>query len=608
MPFVAIEIPPGIVKSDSDYATTGRWLDCNHVRFVKGRPEKIGGTTKLAPAVGAFDGIARTAKAWASFIGVQCLVFGTACSLYLLRENTLSKITPFRTDATNIALATDPFAVVSGDNTVTVTDNNHGITQVGTIVKFSGATAGGGITIDGEYEVATIIDVNSYTIEHSAPASSTDSTTGGASVLASYELNCGSDSPEYVLGWGVGGWGIGGWGVDASLASAIITEPSNWSMDLYGEDLIVNPMNGGLYLYDTSTGNQRPAQIAGAPTQVRYVYVTEERYVMALGCITLAGTFDSMTVRWPDVLDPTDWTPSDTNRANERKLQGGTRLMGGRRLGGGLNIVWSDTNAFMFQFTGGSTSYASRSVGDNCGLVGPNAHTSDKGAAFWMSERGFFMYDGSVQNIPNQEDMRDYVFRSINKEHITKTFAFYNPTYNEVWFVYPSQGSTEPNLYVMVSIDNNYAWVNGTWDRSAHARYQSGETRPILFGLNGTIYIHDVDETHDDDGTILPAWIELAPSDIDGDNTSVDIFGFVPDCKRQAGTLMVHIYGKDHPRDDIMHEETLPCEPTDKLVDARVSGRQFGMTITSNVLGGDFRLGRWGLEVSVAGKKRGSIG
>lgn len=606
MPFVQIEIPPGVVKSDSDYASSGRWLDCDHVRFVKGRPQKIGGTLKLAPSIDLFDGIARTAKAWASYGGINCLAFGTACSLYIYRENALTKITPFRPEATDIALATDPFAVSIGSAIVTVTDTNHGIEAPGTVVKFSGATAGGGITINGEYEVATIIDVDSYTIVHSSNASSTDATTGGASVLASYELNCGSDDPEYVLGWGVGGWGVGAWGVDASVASAIITEPASWSMDLYGEDLIVNPLDGGIYLYDTSAGTTRPAIIANAPTKVRHVFVTEERYIMALGCDKLSGGFDSMTVRWPDVLDLTDWTPSDTNRANERKLQGGTRLMGGRRLGGGINIVWSDTNAFLFQFTGGSSSYSSRSVGDNCGLVGPNAHTSDKGAAFWMGSNNFFMYDGYVRNIPNSDDIQDFVFKNINKEHITKAFAFFDPTFNEVWFVYPSRGSNEPDLYVMVSIDNNYAWANGTWSRSAHARYQSGETRPILFGMDGVIYLHEVEDTADNAGAILPAHIELAPSDIDGDNTSVDIFGFVPDCKRQSGALMVHLYGKDHPRDEIMHEETLTCEPTDTLVDARVSGRQFGMTITSNVAGGDFRLGRWGLEISQAGKKRGT--
>ena len=145
MPFTPIEVLPGVVKSESDYAARGRWIDMDHVRFVSGKPEKIGGTQRFI--TDTFDGIARGATAWASYLGTQCLVFGTACSLYIYREGALSLITPYRPDATGLALATDPFAVTIGSADVTVTSAAHGITSVGTLVTFSGATAGGGITI-----------------------------------------------------------------------------------------------------------------------------------------------------------------------------------------------------------------------------------------------------------------------------------------------------------------------------------------------------------------------------------------------------------------------------------------------------------------------------
>ena len=171
-----------------------------------------------------------------------------------------------------------------------------------------------------------------------------------------------------------------------------------------------------------------------------------------------------MTVRWPDIEDPTDWTPAETNTANERKLQGGTRLIGGGALTDGLSLVWSDTSVFLFQFTGSSSIYSSRMVSTDCGLVGPHAWTSANGAAFWMSEANFWMFNGYAQPIPNVEDIRRWVFSRVNPTNAMKSFAFFNSVFNEVWFCFPTGAATEPNEYVMVDLDN-FSWCHGTLDR-----------------------------------------------------------------------------------------------------------------------------------------------
>ncbi len=87
----------------------------------------------------------------------------------------------------NGTLDLDPFAVVSSSDIVTVSDTAHG-RVLGQTVHFTGASAGGGITVKGEYLVASVIDVDSYTIVHSSAATSTDATTGGASVAFIHEI------------------------------------------------------------------------------------------------------------------------------------------------------------------------------------------------------------------------------------------------------------------------------------------------------------------------------------------------------------------------------------------------------------------------------------
>lgn len=97
----------------------------------------------------------------------------------------------------------DPFTTTNVSAIVTVTDFNHGAIT-GDTVFFSGASAVGGLTIDGGYEI-TYIDSNTYTIDADSPA--TLSTTGGGTVIAEYEINIGLSIFTSATGWGAGRWG-----------------------------------------------------------------------------------------------------------------------------------------------------------------------------------------------------------------------------------------------------------------------------------------------------------------------------------------------------------------------------------------------------------------
>lgn len=597
MVFFPIPVPAGIVKTDSPYSTSGRWIDGDKVRFRKGKAEKIGGATKFVTT--QFSGYARGAHAWVVPGSYPCVVFGTASKLYLIRNGTLTDITPFR--VSDVAL-TDPFETTNASAVVEVTDTDHGITTVGTIVLFDGASAVGGITIDGEYAVTEILNTDTFTITHSTPASS--SATGGGSVTASYYINIGLVDPSALVGWGVGPWGVGGWGVGVSPAFGIYLEPLIWTMDNYGEDLLLCPSGGSIYHYDASTGASPPSPITNAPEQVRAVFVTPERYIFALGCTNIAGNFDAMTVRWPDVEDMTDWSPSSTDTSNQRRLQGGSKLMGGCAFHQGLSLVWSDSCLFSFQFTGTSSIYDSRKIGDDCGLIGPNAFARTDNAMFWMSNTGFHYFNGSVSEIPNAGDIDSWVFENLSANHAIKSAAFFNKEFNEVWFLYPSVLSTENDRYVAVCLED-FSWTIGTWGRTAAAKFTVGEKRPLMFGTDGYVWAHE-SAPKNDNTEAMEAFIECAPFDLDEGNTCLDVWGFVPDFERQTGDVTIYMYGIDHPRDGVVSEDTVTVSDTDEISDLKLAGRQIAMRITSDEVDGDFRLGKPQLEVSGGGKKRSS--
>jgi len=599
MGFVPLRIPPGIVKADSKTTAQGRWVDADKVRFVRGLPEKINGWEKTVDET--YSGIVRGSTGYSLNNSDEIILFGTACDFYWLNSAGINEVTPWGYGDEDQALAADPFGTTSGLATVDVTHTAHGISEVGLKVSFSGATAVGGITIDGEYTVTSITDANTYVITHTSNATST-ATGGGGSVLASYELECGNISTEFATGWGVGGWGEEGWGTPRAFSSTP-DELRTWSISQYGEDAIVNPLNGTLYYLDASAGVARPTEISNAPENCRHSFVTEERYIFALGCTNVSGNQDNMTVRWPDIDDYTVWTPTDTNTANERRLQGGSKLLGGSALGRGLALVWSDATVFRFQFTGRSEIYASRKMGDNCGLIAPHAFAVKDEIAYWASKSEFHMYTGFVQSIPNQDDMRDDFFDNLNEAQREKIFVFFNPRYDEIWFCYPRGANIEPSHYWAFDIKSQ-TWFPGSLARTSFSERNSSDPNPVLFGTDGYLYTHELGYSKNADGAAMEAFIELAPTEIANGNLTHDIMGYVPDMKRQVGDVSLELISYDHPRDSQLDTETVTVEPTDDLVDLRIAGRQIAAKWTSNSLDGDMRLGEFGFEIESGDQKR----
>ena len=200
MTLAKLTIPPGFVSDTTDYAAGPVWVDGDKVRFQQGLPEPIGGWIKEVNWT--FTGEPSKTVAWVDLSGNTCLVAGTEQKTELIFNDQKYDISPLRATA---ALS-GPFDTVDTDETVTVNDSNHGAVA-GDWINVSGAAAGGGITIDGDYQIATLIDADAYTIEHSSAATSTASGTGGASVSIKYLIQTGSVIATKGLGWGAGTWG-----------------------------------------------------------------------------------------------------------------------------------------------------------------------------------------------------------------------------------------------------------------------------------------------------------------------------------------------------------------------------------------------------------------
>ena len=452
-------------------------------------------------------------------------------------------------------------------------------------------------TLNAEYQL-TYIDANSYTITLASAATATVAG-GGAAVTAAYQINPGTGSGVQGLGWGAGTWGTGTW--STPRAEGIPLELRYWSVHEYGNDVLASPSGGSLYLWEEAT-DARAELVTNAPASIRFMFVTPERFVFALGAGSDATT--PMTVKWPDQDDITAWTPTAANTANSRTLQAGSKLVGGCALSDGISLVWSDTALYVFQYTGSEFIYDSRLAGTHCGLLAPGAFVKVSGLAYWMSGHAFHAYAGGVAPIPRSSDIEDYVFRDLDKDNATKTWGQYIQASNQVRWHYVSHDSSngEPDKYVDVCLDD-YSWTTGTFDATTGTPYRPSESSSLFVTAAGAI--HEFGVGSNANAAALSASLTWGLFVLARGEQNVDVMGLVPDCARQTGDLAFTVSTYDRPNSASAFDSgATTLDEDDEIADLRVSGRHFTMSMLSNEVGGDFRLGIVALEVQNAGERR----
>jgi hypothetical protein len=217
MPLQKLQFRPGINRENTTYTSEGGYFASNKIRFRSGQPEKIGGweadtgttASTLVPPTGKLWGVARNMINWLNLAGYNLLGIGTNLKYYIQNG-----VGGFSYDVTALRTTTAAgevtFSATNGSPTLTVTDIAHGA-QAGDFVTYSGAvTLGGNITatiLNAEFQIASYVSSNQYTITASVNADASDSGNGGGAVVGAYQITTGSDIYTQNIGWGAGAWG-----------------------------------------------------------------------------------------------------------------------------------------------------------------------------------------------------------------------------------------------------------------------------------------------------------------------------------------------------------------------------------------------------------------
>ena len=622
MPLQKIVFKPGVNRENTRYTTEGGWYDCDKVRFRQGTPEKIGGWQRISATT--FLGVCRSLWNWVTLGSQNLLGVGTNLKFYIENGGAYNDITPLRV-VPAATLGNNPFSTTSGSTTVTVTDAAGGYAD-GAFVTFSGATAVGGLDLNGEYQLTTIgTSTTTYNITAASAASST-ATGGGAAVVAAYQINPG---PEYAVplsGWGAGAWGSGTWGLGSTSVDALRI----WNQNNFGQDLIFGPRGEGLYYWDANTSLTTRgvllSSLAGAsdvPLYQNFLLVSDaSRFVIVFGTNEIGDTIlDPMLIRWSDQEDPVQWTPAITNQAGSVRLSHGSRIVTALQSRQEI-LVYTDASLYSLQYLGPPFVWGSQLLADNISIVGPNAATIASGVSYWMGVDKFYKYDGRVQTL--RCDLREYIFSDINQAQYEQVFASTNEGFNEVWFFYCSENSTAIDKYVVYNYGEDI-WYYGTMARTAWL--DSGlRNYPLAATYNHNVVNQEQGVDDNETGTALPIEAYITSSEFDiGDGHN---FGFVwrvlPDITFRGSTAaspQATMYlkplqnsgsGYNNPESvagsnsgAVTRTAVIPVEQFTGQINTRVRGRQMAFKIDSNALGVTWQLGAPRMDIRPDGRRGG---
>ena len=716
MPMTALKFKPGIVSDITSYSNEGGFVDGDKVRFRFGFPEKFGGWEKYSP--NQYLGSARRLHNWVALDGSDYMGVGTHLKYYIEEGQTFNDITPIR----NTTSAGDvTFSATDGSTTITVTDPAHGANEKD-FVTFSGAaTLGGTITatiLNAEFQIASIISSNAYTITSSVAANSSDTGNGGSSVVGAYQINVGLDVTVGGTGWGAGQWsgttsgalatqlaealdasetaidvdsatgitagdlilieeelitvgtissntlGTGGGpstrGASGTAATthadntlvrlatgnadsandfvgwgnaASVTVPGAqirlWSHDNFGEDLIINARDGGIFYWDKTNGlGNRAIELSATstysgetsvPTIAKQVLVSDQdRHVIVFGCDGLGanssatqgnGVQDPLLIRFSSQENPVDFFPTATNTAGDLRLGGGSTFVQAVETKQQI-LVFTNKTLHAMKFIGPPFTFGLQELSKNITIMSPFSAIAVEDAVYWMGVDTFYVYSGG-QTIQLPCTVKDKVFLDFNFEERDKVHVGLNSEFSEILWFYPSSAGTEIDKYVAYNYLEK-VWYYGTLVRQAWLD-RGIRNLPQATG-NQYLYNHEVG--FDDDGSAMTSFIESSAIDIGEGDKFLFIKQVIPDITFNGSTsvnpdVSFTMKSRNNPGANFnettqvttQRSATSPVEQFTEKLNYRLRGRSFALRIDSTSLGTKYKLGTPRVDIRQDGRR-----
>jgi hypothetical protein len=435
-----------------------------------------------------------------------------------------------------------------------------------------------------------------------------------------------------------------GWG-DAVDAGTIILEPGLWSLSNFSDTLVATIANGKTFTWNSAIAARLSTrastttsgfQTTNNPTATRITLISPTtRHLIHLGTETTIGdtsTQDDMFIRFSSAENINEYTPLATNSAGTQRIQDGTKIVGALVAKENI-LIWTNNALYTMKFVGAPFTFGFEQVGTNCGLIGKNAAVEIDGVAYWMSNNGFFAFDGTVNSLPCS--VEDYVFDDVDTTKGQQVCAGLNNLFTEVVWWYPTAGSDFNNR----SVSYNYGEAKqpplGTWVTNTNTNFNRTTWMDTLIypqpyatsynstgtgtfpavigesGLGNTTYFAQETGTDqinpDGSTTALESFIQSFSFSLQQGQSEVFLAmrRFLPNFKVLAGNNKVTISVKDFPADNDVATALSPftIDSTTTKIDTRARGRYANIKIQNTAAGESWRFGTFQVDLQPDGRR-----
>ena len=388
-----------------------------------------------------------------------------------------------------------------------------------------------------------------------------------------------------------------------------------WSHDNFGEDLMLNPRDGGVYYWDRSTGlgarcvklNTLTGTKTSVPQVAKQIIVSDsDRHVIAFGCDGLGATAgaadgngvqDPLLIRFSSQENPIDWFPTTTNTAGDIRLGGGSTFVQAVETKEQV-LVFTNKSLHSMKFIGPPFTFGIRELSKNITIMCPSAAIAVDDSVYWMGADTFYVYAGG-QTQQLSCTVKDKVFLNFNFEEKDKVHVGINSEFSEIMWFYPTLNSTEVDAYVVYNYLESI-WYFGTMARQA---WLDRGIRSLPIAAGGS-YLYNHEVGYDDDGSAMTSYVESAPMGFSKEDKFSFVSRIVPDINFNGSTsinpsvdftLKAQTFSgsgiTQTTSGTTTRSATSPVETYTEKLDFRIRGRTFALRVESSSLGTKFKLG-----------------
>lgn len=169
-----------------------------------------------------------------------------------------------------------------------------------------------------------------------------------------------------------------------------------------------------------------------------------------------------------DFSAATGWTVGGSNLASTANVAG-TKIVYGAPVRGGVSspagLFWAIDALLRVFFVGGTALWQYDTLSNPTSILSKRCVVELDGKFFWPGVDRFFMYNGVVQEVPNDMN-QNWFFDNLNLAQRNKVWGTKIPRWGEIWWFYPRGQATECTDAIILNY-REQTWYDAHLVRSA---------------------------------------------------------------------------------------------------------------------------------------------